>query len=88
MVASSSASGGAHNNGHLVVDAIVAPLPELWDGSDEQNLLRKAVLSVVTKVVAVASNDAVGRLMVPVVMPLLTVATNPARPEAVYLMEV
>ncbi len=79
----SAAPGGAS----AVIQAIVSPLPALWESSDEQNLLRKAVLSVVTKVIAVGSNDAVAALMGSVILPLLTVATNPARPEAIYLME-
>jgi len=67
------------------VESIMQPLPQIWESTADQNLLRKSVLNITTLVVSSLGSQA--SHLFGFVLPMLSLATDPTRPDTEYLLE-
>jgi hypothetical protein len=77
-------TGAPAGSASPVVNALLAPLPGIWIGCGEQNLLRSSILKLVAGLVV--GLGARCEALCPLAMPMLLQSTNPASAEAVYLL--
>jgi hypothetical protein len=65
--------------------AIVAPLAQIWQGCDNQNLLRGSILKLMAELVSALEHQAAQ--LQSIVVPMIGQSTNIASSDEVYLME-
>ena len=69
------------------VDEIVGPLPQLWTASEDQNLLRTSILTILTEIVNAVGTSVDSERVHAQVFPLVLYATDTSQPESIYLAD-